>query len=137
MRIQAAILERPDGRLTRHKIQIEDVELEAPRDDEVLIKVTSCGVCGTDRGCIHGIEPYPSPGVLGHEGAGIVEDIGSSVTLVKRGDRVVIGFPFCGVYRYCRAGQMRYCQHGNELMFGGRRLDSDAGSVVKPILMMG
>lgn len=123
MRIQAAILERPDGRLTRHKIQIEDVELEAPRADEVLIKVTSCGVCGTDRGCIHGIEPYPSPGVLGHEGAGIVEDLGSDVTLVKRGDRVVIGFPFCGVCRYCRAGQMRYCQYGNELMFGGRRLD--------------
>ncbi|WP_207461181.1 NAD(P)-dependent alcohol dehydrogenase [Azospirillum sp. SYSU D00513] len=123
MRIQAAVLERPDGALTSHRVRIETAELDGPRDEEVLVRVTSCGVCGTDRGCLHGQEPYPTPGVLGHEGAGIVEAVGRNVTLVKPGDRVVMGFPFCGVCRNCRAGQPRYCEHGKELMFGGYRLD--------------
>jgi aryl-alcohol dehydrogenase len=55
------------------RLAIRRVELEAPRADEVLVKITNCGVCGTDRGCLHGLEPYPLPGVFGHEGAGIVE----------------------------------------------------------------
>jgi aryl-alcohol dehydrogenase len=126
MQIQAAVMERPDGTVRRRKITIETVELEPPRDDEVLVKVTSCGVCGTDRGCIHGIEPYPTPGVLGHEGAGIVEEVGRAVTLVKPGDRVMIGFPFCGICENCRAGQPRYCLHGQALMFGGYRLDGSS-----------
>ena len=77
MEITAAVMEKADGVVTRRNIKLEKVELEGPRKDEVLIKVTSCGVCGTDKGCIHGLEPYPTPGVLGHEGAGVVEAIGS------------------------------------------------------------
>ena len=83
-------------------------------------------MCGTDRGCIHGLEPYPTPGVLGHEGAGIVESVGPDVSLVRPGDRVVMGFPFCGTCRTCRAGQPRYCEHGDALMFGGTRLDGSS-----------
>ena len=52
MKITAAIMGKPDGLLTRRKIQLEEVELEGPREDEVLLRITSCGVCGTDRGCI-------------------------------------------------------------------------------------
>lgn len=126
MRIQAAVMERPDGTLTRRRIRLECVELEPPRAGEVLVRVTSCGVCGTDRGCIHGLEPYPTPGVLGHEGAGIVEAVGPGVSLVRPGDRVVIGFPFCGVCRNCRAGQPRYCEQGGALMFSGHRLDGSS-----------
>lgn len=126
MQIQAAILEKPDGTLTRRRIRIETVELEGPRAEEVLVRVTSCGVCGTDRGCIHGLEPYPTPGVLGHEGAGIVEEVGPGVTLVRPGDRVVMGFPYCGTCRTCRAGQPRYCLHGKALMFSGYRLDGSS-----------
>jgi aryl-alcohol dehydrogenase len=127
MRITAAVMEKTDGRITRRKIALEEVELEPPRDDEVLIRVTSSGVCGTDRGCIHGLEPYPTPGVLGHEGAGVVEEVGRQVTSVKPGDRVMIGFPFCGVCRRCRRGEPRYCEKGGELVFSGYRLDGSGG----------
>ncbi len=126
MKIQAAILDRRDGTLTRRKLSIESVELEGPRAEEVLVRITSCGVCGTDRGCIHGLEPYPTPGVLGHEGAGIVEEVGAGVSLVKPGDRVIIGFPFCGTCRFCRSGQPRYCENGIQLMFSGFRMDGSS-----------
>jgi aryl-alcohol dehydrogenase len=127
MRITAAVMEKADGLLTRRTIKLEEVELDDPQDEEVLVKVTSCGVCGTDRGCIHGLEPYPTPGVLGHEAAGVVEAIGGKVTLVKPGDRVMIGFPFCGECRTCRSGEMRYCEKGQLLMFSGKRLDGSGG----------
>lgn len=127
MEIRAAVLEKPDGALTRRRISIETIEFDPePRDDEVLVRLTSCGVCGTDRGCLHGIEPYPTPGVLGHEGAGIVERVGRGVTSVHPGERVIIGFPYCGTCRYCRAGQPRYCEHHVALMFSGTRLDGSS-----------
>jgi len=116
-----------DGMVSRRKIELEELELDAPYDDEVLIRVTSCGVCGTDKGCIHGLEPYPTPGVLGHEGAGIVEAIGRDVKSVRPGDRVMIGFPFCGECRACRRGEMRYCEKGQPLCFSGHRLDGSGG----------
>src|ERR1700712_4503774 len=127
MRITAAVMEKTDGKLRSHKIALEEVELEPPREDEVLIRITSAGVCGTDRGCIHGLEPYPTPGVLGHEGAGIVEEVGRRVSSVKPGDRVMIGFPFCGVCRSCRRGDPRYCEQGQGLVFSGYRLDGSGG----------
>jgi aryl-alcohol dehydrogenase len=127
MRITAAVMEKADGKLSRHKIELEEVTLEPPRAGEVLVRITSSGVCGTDRGCIHGLEPYPTPGVLGHEGAGIVEEVGPDVTLVKRGDRVMIGFPYCGECRMCRRGDQRYCERGQVLSFSGYRLDGSSG----------
>lgn len=126
MQITAAVMGKADGLVTRRKIALETVELEGPREDEVLVKVSSCGVCGTDKGCIHGAEPYPTPGVLGHEGAGVVAEVGARVTLVRPGDRVMIGFPYCGHCRTCRRGQPRYCEHGKALMFGGYRLDGSS-----------
>jgi aryl-alcohol dehydrogenase len=123
MRITAAVMQKSDGKLTRRKIELEQLELEPPRADEVLVRISSVGVCGTDRGCIHGLEPYPTPGVLGHEGAGIVEEVGRDVTLVKPGDRVMIGVPYCGVCRTCRRGEPRYCERGQQLSFSGYRLD--------------
>src|SRR3954465_3745963 len=125
MRITAAVMEKADGTLSRRRIALEDVELDAPYDDEVLIRISSCGVCGTDRGAIHGLEPYPRPGVLGHEGCGTgeaagraggqegggrVEAVGRDVKAFKPGDRVMIGFPFCGQCRSCRRGCPRYCE---------------------------
>jgi len=126
MRITAAVMGKPDGLLMRRSIQLEEVELEGPREDEVLVRITSCGVCGTDRGCIHGLEPYPAPGVLGHEGAGTVEAKGRLVDNVRVGDRVMIGFPFCGTCRSCRRGEMRYCTHGKTLNFSGFRCDGSS-----------
>jgi aryl-alcohol dehydrogenase len=127
MRITAAVMEKADGLVSRRKIALEEVELEDPRENEVLVRISSCGVCGTDKGCIHALEPYPTPGVLGHEAAGIVEAIGHLVTSVQPGDRVMIGFPFCGTCRTCRRGEPRYCENGQKLMFSGHRLDGSTG----------
>jgi aryl-alcohol dehydrogenase len=126
MRIQAAVMQKADGTLTRRRIAIEEVELEGPRPDEVLIRITSCGVCGTDKMFVHGMMPYPTPGVLGHEGAGIVEDVGRDVVSVKPGDRVMIGFPWCGRCRSCRRGDQRYCEQGAILAFSGLRPDGSS-----------
>ncbi|SMP72222.1 NAD(P)-dependent alcohol dehydrogenase [Novosphingobium panipatense] len=126
VKITAAVMEKADGLVTRRLIALEEVELEGPREDEVLVRVTSCGVCGTDRGCLHGQEPYPTPGVLGHEGAGTIEAVGRLVDNVRVGDRVMMGFPFCGTCRSCRRGQQRYCIHGGALMFSGHRLDGSS-----------
>lgn len=123
MRIQAAVMQHADGVVTRRKITIEEVELEGPRPDEVLIRITSCGVCGTDKMFLHGMMPYPTPGVLGHEGAGIVEEIGRDVTTIAVGDRVMIGIPYCGRCRSCRRGEQRYCEMGPVLAFSGLRPD--------------
>ena len=127
MLITAALMEKADGALTKRRIVLEQLALDEPRNDEVLIRITSCGVCGTDRGIIHGLEPTPTPCVLGHEGAGIVEAVGSDVSLVEPGDRVMIGFPFCGHCRSCRRGDQRYCENGASLAFSGRRMDGSGG----------
>ncbi|WP_375382988.1 NAD(P)-dependent alcohol dehydrogenase [uncultured Sphingomonas sp.] len=126
MKITAAVMEKADGVVTRRSIKLEEVDLDGPREDEVLVRITSCGVCGTDRGCLHGQEPYPAPGVLGHEGAGTIEAVGRLVDNVKVGDRVLLGFPFCGTCPSCRRGKPRYCVHGSDLMFSGFRLDGSS-----------
>ena len=60
MEITAAVMTRADGMLTRRKIRLEQVELDDPRENEVLVRISSCGICCTDRGAIHGLEPYPA-----------------------------------------------------------------------------
>lgn len=127
MKITAAVMTKADGMLTRRRIRLEQVQLDDPRDNEVLVRISSCGICGTDRGAIHGLEPYPTPGVLGHEGCGIVEAVGREVTAWKPGDRVMIGFAYCGYCRSCRRGQHRYCENGARLNFSGYRMDGTGG----------
>jgi aryl-alcohol dehydrogenase len=63
------------------------------------------------------------PAVLGHEGAGIVERVGGSITTVSPGDHVVLSYQSCGHCRFCLTGRGAYCVHGFELCFGGKRLD--------------
>jgi aryl-alcohol dehydrogenase len=71
-----------------------------PKDDEVLIKIVASGVCHTDLEAIKG-SGSPFPAVFGHEGAGIVEKVGSSVTNVKPGDHVVLSYSYCGECPNC------------------------------------
>lgn len=68
MKITAAVMEKADGVVTRRNLKLDEVELDDPREDEVPIRVTSFGVRGTVRGVIHGLEPFPTPGVLGGRG---------------------------------------------------------------------
>ena len=87
---------------------IENVEVSAPRADEVLIRMVGTGICHTDTACRTGF-PVPMPIVLGHEGAGVVEAVGSAVTKVKVGDHVVLSFDSCGDCLNCRKDQPAYC----------------------------
>jgi Zn-dependent alcohol dehydrogenase len=75
---------------------IEEVELEAPRDDEILVRVVGVGLCHTDLVFAEREDAYPFPAVFGHEGSGIVEAVGKNVTKVKSGDRVTMTFRACG-----------------------------------------
>ncbi|MGH8979396.1 MAG: alcohol dehydrogenase catalytic domain-containing protein, partial [Acidimicrobiales bacterium] len=118
MRATAAVFRALDAPLT-----IEDVEVDGPRAGEVLVRVVATGVCHTDALARHGDMPFPAPGVLGHEGAGIVEAVGNGVTSVAPGDHVVIGWPWCGACASCLEGQPRYCAQLGPLVIAGSRPD--------------
>ncbi|MET3803051.1 aryl-alcohol dehydrogenase [Nakamurella sp. UYEF19] len=116
MKIMAAVIEEQDG-----PWEIRDLVLDDPGQGEVVVQVVATGICHTDGLARHGDLPFPLPGVLGHEGAGIVVAIGPGVDDVDPGDRVVIGWPFCGLCAHCTSGQPRYCLRLGEQLVGGGR----------------
>ena len=85
------------------------------QDDDVIVKITSTAICGSDLHLIHGMVPnLPKGSVLGHEAMGIVEEAGRGVTRVKKGDRVIVPFPVsCGHCRYCESGLWSQCDNSN------------------------
>ena len=87
------------------------------------MKIVAAGVCHTDALARDGDMPFPAPGVLGHEGAGVVAAVGDGVTNVSPGDKVVIGWPWCGACRNCLEGQPRYCLELGPLVIAGSRGD--------------
>ncbi len=101
------------------QLSIEEVELSPPKASEVVVKIVACGVCHTDAAALHQFIPVALPVVLGHEGVGIVEDTGSEVTTLQRGDRVILSFPSCGHCDYCREGHPYACDSLNKLFFDG------------------
>jgi aryl-alcohol dehydrogenase len=115
MLISAAVWRRE-----RERVQIESLELDAPRDHEVLVRIVAAGICHTD---LFAPALFPLPAVFGHEGAGIVERVGRSVAKVKPGDRVAMTFGSCGQCRLCHEGQPAYCENGHDLQFAGKRAD--------------
>src|SRR3984957_7151001 len=118
MRAAAAVLEKLFTPLS-----VAEVEVDSPGPGETLVKVVAAGVCHTDAIARDGDMPFPAPGVLGHEGAGIVAAVGSGVTSVAVGDKVVIGWPWCGTCRNCLEGQPRYCLDLGPLVLRGGRAD--------------
>ncbi|WP_237155618.1 NAD(P)-dependent alcohol dehydrogenase [Oryzibacter oryziterrae] len=118
MKIQAAIARHP-----RAPMDIAQVDLEEPRADEVLVKVAAVGICHTDLVMRDQYLPVPLPAVLGHEGSGVVERVGSAVTKVRPGDRVVMTFNACGACPSCRDHQLSYCHEFFPRNFFGRRPD--------------
>ena len=102
---------------------IENLELESPREHEVLVRLAASGVCHSDLHYIKGDREHPMPVVLGHEGAGIVEEIGPGVTYAQPGDHVVLSFvPTCGYCSYCVRGRQKLCEARYQLkgkMLGG------------------
>jgi aryl-alcohol dehydrogenase len=104
--------------------EIQHLDLAAPLADEVLVRIIASGLCHTD---LHARDGYfanlPYPVVCGHEGAGIVEEVGAAVTDLAPGDPVVLSFPYCGECEPCRAGRISYCTNARPLKSGGRRAD--------------
>ena len=91
-------------------LQIEDVKIGKPGPHEVLIRTAAAGVCHSDLHFIEGKYPTPVPAVLGHESAGIVEEVGEFVTHVKPGDHVITCLSvFCGSCEFCMTGHLSLC----------------------------
>lgn len=134
MRIRAAVLRHP-GR----PIEIEEVELDPPKAKEVLVRIAAAGVCHSDVRLADGdLGPGKWPAVMGHEGAGVVEAVGSEVTHVAPGDHVALCFvPACRECRYCRSGKPNLCEvvakHGatGMLMDGTSRLRLPDGTTLQ------
>jgi aryl-alcohol dehydrogenase len=113
--IRAAVL-RQGGQL-----QIEPLELSGPRADEVLVRLVASGICHTDIGFLD--DWHGPPVVLGHEGAGVVVEVGKEVKAIKPGDHVVLSYQSCGHCRRCREGRPAHCEHFWKANFEFIRLD--------------
>lgn len=104
MEIQAAILKAQNG-----PFSVETMELTPPQPNEVLVRIVASGMCHTDLAVRAQHIPLPLPIVLGHEGAGVVVEVGANVTKVAAGDHVVMTFASCGQCLNCQQGRPAYC----------------------------
>ena len=102
---------------------IEDITLDEPRADEVLVRIHACGVCHTDMAARDRQLPTPLPMVLGHEGTGVVEKVGADITHVKPGDRVIMSFNSCGHCPSCDIEKPTYCYNFVPENWAGTRPD--------------
>lgn len=99
-------------------VVVEEIEVESPRRNEVMIKLAACGVCHSDLSATNGTIPFPPPLVLGHEGSGVVVEIGDGVTELKVGDHVVSSFvSMCGRCRYCVTGRPELCDQAAKALY--------------------
>ena len=132
MQIRAAVLEQFGAPL-----DVQTVELAPPRSGEVLVRLHACGVCHTDMYSASGVDPSGySPCVLGHEGAGVVEEVGEDVSSLAPGDHVVTLFsPQCGECVNCRSGKTNICvaireqQNAGYMPDGTTRLTRDGAEL--------
>jgi alcohol dehydrogenase len=132
MKIRAAVLNQMGATLpyaVSKPLSIEQLELDSPGPGEVLVKIGAAGLCHSDLSTINGVRPRPTPMAMGHEAAGIVEEIGPGVDDLKRGDHVVLTFvPSCGHCLPCAEGRPALCEPGaaangaGTLLSGSRRL---------------
>ena len=105
-------------------LETATLELSDPRPDEVLVRLAATGICASDAHTHSGRIPSPSPCVLGHEGAGVVERVGADVTNVAVGDHVALSWmPSCGVCRHCVSGRPVLCTAAAPALLAGTLLD--------------
>jgi S-(hydroxymethyl)glutathione dehydrogenase / alcohol dehydrogenase len=113
--MRAALLEASEKPLN----VVDDIDIDAPRAGEVLVRVTNCGVCHSDLSLQNGTFPFTAPTVLGHEAAGIVERVGDGVTSVASGDKVVLTpVPSCNECYWCLRGEYGCCVNATTLTTG-------------------
>ena len=118
MKTRAAIIYEQSG-----PFLVEEVDIDELRHDEVLVRIAGTGICHTDLICRDQIYPVPLPSIFGHEGAGVIEKVGSSVTKVAAGDHVVLSFNSCGGCVGCLKGEPAHCLNIFESNFSGTRND--------------
>ncbi|HEY3111025.1 MAG TPA: Zn-dependent alcohol dehydrogenase [Chloroflexota bacterium] len=108
-----------------HKpLEVVDVEVARPKAGEVLVRVVSAGVCHSDLHVMHGDLPSNLPVVIGHEGSGVVEEVGEGVASVQKGDHVILVWRApCGTCFYCMRGKPILCDNGAKIRFSGRLAD--------------
>lgn len=109
---------------------VEDPKIEA--SDDIILKVTSTAICGSDLHIYNGMFPQPRNMVLGHEFMGIVEEVGKGVSKFKKGDRVVVPFPIaCGHCHFCSMGLETHCENSNPEHYGpeGGLADNKGGAL--------
>jgi aryl-alcohol dehydrogenase len=118
MKIKAAVVREKSG-----PFLIEELELDEPRENEVLVRMVACGLCHTDLVARDQYLPVPLPGVFGHEGAGVVERVGAWVTKVEPGDHVAMSYLSCGACNACKKGTPTHCESFFPFNFFGARPD--------------
>src|SRR5579875_1134346 len=130
MRTRTAVIYAPG-----EPIRVEEIELDPPKAHEVQVNMVAAGICHSDYHIISGELPSYLPLALGHEGAGIVEEVGPDVTNVKPGDHVVLSFiPSCGKCTYCISGHSNLCNQGAAILMGPQldgtfRLHGEKGDI--------
>ncbi len=118
MQISAAVAHGP-----HENFSLETVELAPPREDEVIVEIRGVGLCHTDIAARDGVYGLPYPLILGHEGSGVVVEIGSAVTSLAPGDEVTVSFSSCGRCRPCSNGRPAYCAEFTAENYIGSRPD--------------
>jgi alcohol dehydrogenase len=139
MKIKAAVLNAIGAKapyVESKPLTIEEIDLAPPGHGEVLVKIGAAGLCHSDLSVINGDRPRPMPMALGHEAAGVIEEIGEGVTDLQRGDHVVLVFvPSCGHCGPCAEGRPALCEPGaaangaGTLLSGGRRLSRNGEAI--------
>ncbi len=103
---------------------VEEIELDPPKKGEVLVKIAASGMCHSDEHLVTGDLPFALPIIGGHEGAGVVQEVGEGVSWLKPGDHVVFGFiPACGRCPSCATGHSNLCDMGALMGLGTQILD--------------
>ncbi|MET0326988.1 MAG: alcohol dehydrogenase catalytic domain-containing protein, partial [Ilumatobacteraceae bacterium] len=106
---------------------VEEIELDAPKPGEVLVKIAASGMCHSDEHLTTGDLPFELPIIGGHEGAGVVEAVGENVSWLEVGDHVVFGFiPSCGRCPSCSTGHQNLCDLGALMGLGKQITDGGA-----------
>jgi len=118
MKTIVALVESPGEPFT-----LTEVELEGPRDDEVLVRIVATGLCHSDVTMSSFLPAEMFPSVFGHEGAGVVEQVGSGVTGIEVGDHVVMSIRSCRTCAQCTSGHHGHCEQGLFINYMGMRMD--------------
>jgi aryl-alcohol dehydrogenase len=118
MRTTAAVVDEQGGPFV-----LTEVDLDEPRDDEVLVRIVAAGLCHTDLSLRDSLPAEMFPRVFGHEGAGVVEQVGAAVTGLEVGDHVLMSFRSCRACPACAEGAVGYCESSLVLNYMGFRMD--------------